>query len=112
MDVRAAPSAAAGLALLEAFHPQVVLCDVAMPGEDGYTFIQKVRRLAPERGGQTPAAALTALASELDRTRALEAGFQMHIAKPADASQLAAAVGRLAAWKPVPGGPRDDDHGR
>lgn len=112
VDVRAAPSAAAGLSLLEGFHPQVVLCDVAMPGEDGYTFIQKVRRLPPERGGQTPAAALTALASELDRRRALEAGFQMHIAKPADASRLAAAVGRLAAWKPVPGGPRDGDLGR
>ena len=64
------------------------------------------------KGDQTPAAALTALASELDRRCALEAGFQMHIAKPADASRLAAAVGRLAAWKTVPGGPQDEDRGR
>jgi two-component system CheB/CheR fusion protein len=103
-DVRAAPSAAAGLAMLEGFRPQVILSDIAMPGEDGYDFIRSVRRLDPERGGGVPAAALTALAGEADRRRALEAGFQMHIAKPVDSSRLATAVATLAAWKPAGSG--------
>lgn len=97
-DVRVAASVAAGLVLVEQFRPQVILSDIAMPGEDGYGFIQRLRALGRERGGATPAAALTALASEEDRKRALEAGFQMHLAKPIDAGRLAAAVGMLARW--------------
>jgi two-component system, chemotaxis family, CheB/CheR fusion protein len=99
-EVRAAPSAAAGLALLEEYRPQVILSDIAMPGEDGFTFMQRVRRLAPERGGRVPAAALTALASDADRERAMQSGFQLHVAKPVDATRLAAIVRMLAAdWK-------------
>ena len=94
--VRAAPTAGDGLAAFDDFDPQVVLCDLAMPGEDGYSFIQKVRAKGPDRGGQVPVAALTAMASEEDRRRTLGAGFQMHLAKPVDASQLAAAVGILS----------------
>ena len=90
-DVRSARSAADGLAALEMFRPQVILCDIAMPGEDGYAFIRKLR--SGGRGQQTPAAALTALAGEEDRRRALEAGFQMHLAKPIDSDRLATAVG-------------------
>ncbi len=96
-EVRAAPSASAGLATIDAFRPQVILSDIAMPGEDGYSFIRKVRRLEPDRGGLVPAAALTALASDEDRKQAKEAGFQMHIAKPVDAVHLASAVRTLAA---------------
>jgi two-component system CheB/CheR fusion protein len=99
-DVRAAPSAAAGLAILETWQPQVILSDIAMPGEDGVSFIRRVRQLPPQAGGEIPAAAVTALASEADRQRALAAGFQMHIAKPVDGATLVAAVGTLAAWKP------------
>jgi two-component system, chemotaxis family, CheB/CheR fusion protein len=94
--VRAVSSAADGLAAIDAFGPEVVLCDIAMPGEDGYSFIRKMR----ERAKWIPAAALTALASDEDRARAIEAGFQMHIAKPVDTERLAAAVGMLAEWKP------------
>jgi two-component system, chemotaxis family, CheB/CheR fusion protein len=101
-DVRAAPSVAEGLAVVEAFAPQVILCDIAMPGEDGYAFIHKLRSM--KRGNQTPVAALTALAGEADRKRALEAGFQLHLTKPIDAEQLATAVATLAAW---PAGPLD-----
>lgn len=97
-DVRVAASVANGLALVEQFRPQVILSDIAMPGEDGYGFIERLRALGRERGGATPTAALTALASEEDRKRALEAGFQMHLAKPIDAGRLAAAVGMLARW--------------
>lgn len=97
-QVTTAPSAAAGLELVEPLQPHVILCDVAMPDEDGYAFIRQLRARGRERGGATPAAALTALAGEEDRKRALEAGFQMHLAKPIDADQLAAAVGALARW--------------
>jgi two-component system CheB/CheR fusion protein len=96
-DVRAVPSAEAGLAAVADFRPQVILSDVAMPGEDGFSFIRQVRRLPPERGGTVPAAALTALAGDDDKRRAREAGFQMHIAKPVDAVRLAGAVRTLAA---------------
>ncbi|MFW5876989.1 MAG: hypothetical protein ACOCXM_09645 [Myxococcota bacterium] len=54
---------------------------------------------AGERGGRTPAGALTALAGDADRRRAMEAGFQIHVAKPIDAVQLAAVVNKLASWK-------------
>jgi two-component system CheB/CheR fusion protein len=101
-DVRTAPSAAAGFLAVEEFHPQVILSDIAMPGEDGLSFIGRVRRLAPEQGGMVPAAALTALASPEDRKKALAAGFQIHVAKPVDASRLGAVVGILANWRQPP----------
>jgi len=68
-----------------------------MPGEDGYSFIRKVRALGPERGGSVPAAALTALARDEDRQQVIQSGFQMHLAKPIDMSQLAGVVSWLAA---------------
>ena len=96
-DVRAVASAEAAFAALADFRPQAILSDIAMPGEDGYSFIRRVRRLPPERGGTVPAAALTALAGDDDKRRAKEAGFQMHVAKPVDAVRLAGAVRTLAA---------------
>ena len=97
--VRAEPSAAAGLAALNEFRPDVILSDIAMPGEDGFSFIRKVRGLAAELGGAVPAAAITALAAEEDRREALDSGFQMHVAKPMDAARLASVVATLADWK-------------
>jgi CheY-like chemotaxis protein len=94
--VRAEASAAGGLAALEEFVPQVILCDIAMPDEDGYAFIRKLR--GGHRASETPAAALTALAGEEHRKRVLESGFQMHLAKPIDADRLATAVATLQAW--------------
>jgi CheY-like chemotaxis protein/two-component sensor histidine kinase len=105
-NVRAERSAAAGLAALGEFQPQVILSDIAMPGEDGFSFIQKVRHLEPEHGGQVPAAAITALAGDEDRKRAIQAGFQLHVAKPVDAMQLAAIVSRLAGQQIVKTAPR------
>jgi CheY-like chemotaxis protein len=96
---RAESSAADAMAALEEFRPQVILCDVAMPGEDGLSFIRKVRRLGPAHCGQVPAAAITALANEEDRQRAAQSGFQMHVAKPIDAARLAEVVSQLAARK-------------
>lgn len=99
-EVRAAPSAAAGFLAVEEFRPQVILSDIAMPGEDGFSFIQKVRDLAPERGGRIPAAAITALGSDEDRGRALQAGFQIYIRKPVDAAHLQSVVATLADGRP------------
>jgi two-component system CheB/CheR fusion protein len=99
-EVRAVPTASAGLAALEECRPQVILSDIAMPREDGFSFIQKVRRLAPERGGQVPAAALTALASDDDRQLAMQSGFQVHVAKPIDSARLVAIIRMLADWTP------------
>ncbi len=67
-----------------------------MPDQDGYDLIRQVRELAPGQGGETPAAALTAFARSEDRRRALIAGYQSHIAKPVDPSELVTVVASLA----------------
>jgi two-component system CheB/CheR fusion protein len=95
-EVRVAESTNEALEEVEAFHPEVLLCDIAMPGEDGYSFIRRLRALGAARGGNIPALALTALAGEEDRRQALSAGFQMHVAKPVDIDRLARAVQELA----------------
>jgi CheY-like chemotaxis protein len=98
--VRGACSAAEALDIRAEFEPDVLLSDIAMPGEDGFSLIAKVRALPPERGGQLPAAALTALAGVDDRDRVLAAGFQAHIAKPVDVEDLLRSVARLASSRP------------
>jgi CheY-like chemotaxis protein len=67
-----------------------------MPEEDGYSFIGRVRALPKDKGGETPAAALTAYARDEDRRQALAAGYQMHIAKPISAPELVMLIARLA----------------
>ena len=86
---------------LEAFAtvPDVLVSDIGLPGEDGYELLRKVRSLGPERGGKVPAAALTAFARAEDRLRALDAGYQTHLAKPLDPSELVATVARLTGRK-------------
>jgi len=76
--------------------PDVLVCDLAMPGEDGYSFIRTLRQLPSDRGGQTPAIALTAYAREEDRLRTLTAGFQLHLTKPVEPRQLVEAIAHLA----------------
>ena len=78
-------------------QPNVVLSDIEMPGEDGYSLIRKVRALPKDRGGQIPAAALTGLTSTADRERVLQAGFQENMAKPVNARHLVEVVTTLAA---------------
>jgi PAS domain S-box-containing protein len=95
-EVRTVGSAAQAMKLLESWRPDVLLSDIGMPGEDGYDLIRRVRELPAERGGRTPAAALTAFARGEDRRRALRAGFQMHVAKPVDLQELATVVASLA----------------
>src|SRR5215213_416603 len=95
-EVKACESAHEALSKLSEWKPDVILSDIAMPEEDGYSFIRQVRSLPPDKGGDTPAAALTAYARDVDRRQALAAGYQMHIAKPISASQLIIMITRLA----------------
>ena len=95
-EVQACTSANEALEKIVEWKPDVILSDIAMPGEDGYSFIGKVRSLPREKGGETPAAALTAYARDIDRREALAAGYQMHIAKPIGAGQLVSMIARLA----------------
>jgi PAS domain S-box-containing protein len=95
-EVRAVASATEALSALAEFQPQVLISDIGMPGEDGYTLLQKVRALEPEQGGRIPAIALTAYAYEQDRQRALEVGFQAHVSKPIDPAALLAVLASLA----------------
>jgi len=94
-NVVTAASAHDALAMVRDLRPNVLLSDIGMPNEDGYSLIQKVRSLAPDAGGKTPAAALTAYVRGDDRNRAIAAGFQLHVPKPIDPAQLLAAVKQL-----------------
>jgi PAS domain S-box-containing protein len=94
--VEVAASAAEAMAALSRTRPHILVSDVEMPGQDGYELIRQVRRLAPEDGGKTPAAALTAYARPEDRMRALLAGFQIHVPKPVQPAELVAVVASLA----------------
>lgn len=95
-DACFAGSAAEALLLFESWRPDILVSDIAMPGEDGYSLIRKVRARGPQRGGTIPAVALTAYAKVEDRVSILSAGFQMYLSKPADPTELVAVVASLA----------------
>ncbi len=94
-QVFAAASTAEAIAVIQESQPEILLSDIGMPGEDGYTLIRQIRSLPPEQGGQIPAAALTAYTRTEDRILAIAAGFQMHIPKPIDPRHLIEVVGQL-----------------
>jgi signal transduction histidine kinase/CheY-like chemotaxis protein len=96
-DVIVAGSAAEGLACVRAHPPDVIVSDIGMPDRDGYQFVRQVRELGPACGGKTPAIALTAFARSEDRTRAMLAGYQVHMAKPIEPQELVATISSLAA---------------
>jgi CheY-like chemotaxis protein len=76
-------------------RPDLIVSDIAMPGEDGYSLMRKVRALSPEDGGNIPAIALTAYSRVKDRIDALAAGYQMHLSKPVDTDELALGVSSI-----------------
>jgi PAS domain S-box-containing protein len=94
--VTTANSASEALQKLQMLRPDVLLSDLGMPGEDGYSLITKVRALPKEKGGRTPAAALTAYARVEDRMKVLRSGFQIHLPKPVEPAELVAVVASLA----------------
>jgi CheY-like chemotaxis protein len=74
----------------------VLVSDIAMPGEDGYDLIRRVRALSDLEGGRTPAIALTAYVRVEDQRAALEAGYDRHIRKPVDVAEVVTALAELA----------------
>jgi PAS domain S-box-containing protein len=95
-EVSTAGSAAEAVPILEAQRFHVLVSDIGMPAVDGYEFLRQVRLLKPENGGRIPAIALTAFARSEDRTRALMAGYQVHVAKPVEPAELVATVASVA----------------
>src|SRR5687767_896375 len=95
-EVITSGSAAEALVALEQHKPDILISDLGMPDEDGYSLISKIRALPDDRGGQIPAAALTAYARAEDRMRVLRAGFQFHLPKPVDSAELVTVVASLA----------------
>jgi signal transduction histidine kinase/ActR/RegA family two-component response regulator len=104
-EVRRATSAAGGLEEFEREAPDVLVSDIGMPGGDGFGLVASVRALPPERGGAVPAIALTAYAGTGDGARALAAGFDARLVKPADLAELTATVLRLSRSARDGGGP-------
>ena len=94
-EVCLAESGQAALTKLFEQRPHVLVADLGMPGMDGYALIEQVRALDPDFGGQTPAIAVTGYASPLDRLRALQAGYQNHVAKPVEPQELAIVIASL-----------------
>ena len=90
--VTATKSAVEALEVFEDDVPDVMVSDIGMPDQDGYELIRRVRSLPLEKGGGTPAIALTGYASRKDRERALSCGYQQHIAKPIEQADMIAAV--------------------
>jgi len=98
-EVRSAGSSAQALDLFSHDPVDVLVSDIAMPGEDGYDLIHRVRELPADAGGLTPAVALTAYVRIEDQHAAIAAGYQRHIKKPVVVSELIAVVAELAALK-------------
>ncbi|HJQ22742.1 MAG TPA: ATP-binding protein [Blastocatellia bacterium] len=95
--VERATSAARAFELLRQSPPDVLVCDIGMPGEDGFALIERVRLLGADQGGNVKAVALTAYARAEDRQRALACGFQHHLPKPIDPDELTALLATVIA---------------
>ncbi len=96
MRVTAAATVEEAIALVTKNRPDIVISDIGMPEADGYVLIKRLRALAPQDGGRTPAVALTAFARTEERTKALVSGFNMHVPKPVEPAELLAVLTSLA----------------
>jgi len=96
-EVRLAQSAAEARQVLTKFKPDILISDISMPIEDGYSFIRKIRELDAEHGGKIPAIALTAYAAADDVRRVIDAGFSAHVAKPVEKATLLQTIAKLVA---------------
>ena len=94
--VSVASSASEAIERILAARPDVLVCDIGMPGEDGYSLIRRLRVHEESQTNALPAVALTAYARSEDRTKAIRAGFQNHLSKPVEPAELLAIVGSLA----------------
>jgi CheY-like chemotaxis protein len=98
-EISSAASAKDAFTLFSEKVPDVVVSDIGMPDEDGYELLQRIRALPVEAGGLTPAIALTGYATRKDRERSLSSGYQLHIAKPIEQSELVSAIAGLVKRK-------------
>jgi len=94
--VTAVSSAGEAIQAIQRRRPDVLVSDIAMPGEDGYGLIEKVRSLESDEAENIPAVAITAYAKDEDRERALSSGFQIYLAKPVEVTELISVVARAA----------------
>jgi CheY-like chemotaxis protein len=94
-EVTTAGSAAEAMAALDRSRFHILVSDIMMPDEDGYSLLRRVRALPPERGGRVPAVALTAHSLVQDRLQSLRAGFQTHVPKPLVPEELVEVVASL-----------------
>jgi two-component system CheB/CheR fusion protein len=101
-EVSVVASAEEARRALAEVRPQLIVCDIAMPGENGYSFIRNLRQFDTASGLQVPAIALTALAGDEDRRRSIAAGFQEHLSKPVDIDRLLQTISEVAAQSPRP----------
>ena len=95
-QVAVAATSDEALPMLSSFKPDVIVSDIGMPDVDGYEFLRRVRGRGAAHGGNIPAIALTAFARSEDRTRALLAGYQVHVSKPVEPAELLATVASVA----------------
>lgn len=100
-NVELAESVAQAWEILSQFKPDIVVSDLAMPDEDGYSLIQKIRAAETGNGQRMAALALTACVRIEDRTRALSAGFNMFVPKPVEPDELISAIGNLVDKRPA-----------
>ena len=94
-EVRPQTNVRDALEVIKEWKPDVIVSDIAMPDEDGYSFIRQLRALPPEDGGAIPAVALTAYVGIKERTRVLSSGFQLYVPKPVEASELLSTLASL-----------------
>jgi len=94
-NITEASSAAEAFECISRQIPEVVISDIGMPTNDGYDFIRRLRALPADRGGRIPAIALTAFARSEDRLKALRAGYEMHVPKPVELTELVAVIASL-----------------
>ena len=106
-EVRTCLSASQALAAMDAWVPDILVSDIAMPGQDGYALIREVRARRTEEGGAVPAVALTAYGRAEDRMKALSAGFQVHVGKPVEPKQLVNVVASVTGYGGAPAPPHD-----
>lgn len=95
-EVIAVSSVKEGLEVMAASKPNILLSELILPEEDGYSLVKRIRSLKPEQGSRIPAIAVTVAAGEDDRTHALAAGFNVHVSKPVDLDKLVEIVVMLA----------------
>jgi PAS domain S-box-containing protein len=93
--VLTATSAAEAMKIVDESRPDIVVADIGMPGEDGHAFLRRLRALPEERGGLIPAVALTAFGGEKDRERSRQSGFDQHLPKPVEPSELVQTLASL-----------------